>query len=167
MNNVLPLHSKVWVYQSVNPFNETETQLISEKIKLFVQQWTAHKEQVTGDGFVMYNRFVVLMADESEVGVSGCSMDASVHFIKGLAAEFNTNFFDRWNIAYMENEKVLSCNSETFEKLVESGKINDDTVVFNNLVQTKKDFETSWKISYAKSWLKNLAQTHTAFSSVL
>lgn len=47
---------------------------------------------MTGDGFVMYNRFVVLMADESEVGVSGCSMDASVHFIKGLAAEFNTNF---------------------------------------------------------------------------
>lgn len=167
MSNLLPPHSKVWVYQSVNPFTETETKIISEKVKQFVRQWTAHKEQVTGDGFVLYNRFVILMADESIVGVSGCSMDASVHFIKELGLEFNTNFFDRWNIAYMENDKVLSCNRADFEKLVEFGKVNDDTIVFNNLVQTKRDFETSWKISYAKSWLKNLVQTHTAFSSVL
>lgn len=167
MNNLLPSHSKVWVYQSVNPFTETEAQIISEKVKQFVRQWTAHKEQVTGDGFVLYNRFVVLMADESAVGVSGCSMDASVHFIKGLANEFNTDFFDRWNIAYMENDKVVSCNRADFEKLVESGTVNDDTFVFNNLVQTKKDFETNWKVPYAKSWLKNLVQTHTSFSSVL
>ncbi len=167
MNNLLPSHAKVWVYQSVNSFTETQTQIISEKVKQFVEQWTAHKEQVTGDGFVLYNRFVILMADESEVGVSGCSMDASVHFIKGLATEFNTDFFDRWNIAYLENDQVLSCNREEFEKLVENRRINDDTFVFNNLVQTKKDFENNWKITYANSWLKNLVQTHTAFSSVL
>lgn len=167
MHSLLPPHARVWVYQSTRPFTENESASIAEKVNLFVQQWTSHKAGVIGDGLLLYNRFVVLMADEEQVGVSGCSVDSSVRFIKSLEQELNTNFFDRWNIAYFKNNEVHNCGMADFEKLIESGEVNDETIVFNNLVQNKKDFEANWKVPYAKSWLKNFAKSNTRFSSVL
>ena len=167
MNNLLPQHARVWVYQSSRPFTADECSLITEKTKQFVKQWTSHREQVTGDGFVLYNRFVVLMADEEQVSLGGCSVDSSVHFIKGLGAELNINFFDRWNIAFLINGELRSCGMPEFENLIARGEVSDETIVFNNLVQNKKDFETNWKVPYANSWLKKLAGSHTPFTSVL
>ena len=167
LNNQLSPLSKVWIYQSNKAFNETEAAILIERINGFVKQWTAHKLEVSGDGALLYNRFVVLMADETHVGVSGCSVDSSVHFIRSIGNEFNVNFFDRWNIAYKKNGEVLSCAREEFSKLVETGIITDDTIVFNNLVQTKAELETQWEIAYKNSWVKNLGAVNTSFSSVL
>jgi signal transduction histidine kinase len=38
----------------------------------------------------------VLIADENEVSVSGCSIDSSVKFIQHLQSEYQLNFFDRF-----------------------------------------------------------------------
>ena len=165
-NSLSPL-SKVWIYQSNRLFTESEAATVTHKINEFVKAWTAHKLQVSGAGVLLYNRFIVLMADESQVGVSGCSVDASVHFIRAIGQEFEVNFFDRWNIAYKKDEEVLSCPRAEFEQLVEQGAITDNTTVFNNLVQTKAELETKWEITYKDSWLKNLSAAHTSFSSVL
>ena len=165
--NNLPDTSKVWIYQSSRKFSANETEVINEKIKHFLSQWNAHKIDVVGDGMLIYNCFVVLMADENRVGVSGCSIDSSVHFIKALGNEFNTNFFDRWNLAYKKDGEVVSCHREEFERLLNTGEINDDTIVFNNLLQTKGDFKTKWQVPYSESWLKNLRTAHTSFSSIL
>jgi hypothetical protein len=167
LNNHLSPASRVWVYQSTTEFTPEQAAAISEKITSFVNQWTAHKMEVTGDGALLYNRFIVLMADETEVGVSGCSVDSSVHFVRQIGAEFGANFFDRWNIAYKKGEAVLSCNRDEFEKLVALGEIKEDTTVFNNLVQTKADFDTKWQILYKDSWLKNLAPADKSFGLVL
>lgn len=165
-NTLSPL-SKVWIYQSNRTFTESEAAIVAEKINEFVKGWTAHKLQVAGGGVLLHNRFIVLMADESNVGVSGCSVDASVHFIRAIGQEFKVNFFDRWNIAYKKDGEVLSCPRAEFEQLVEQGVITDNTTVFNNLVQTKSELESKWEIAYKDSWLKNLSATHTSFSAVL
>ena len=99
IKNDLASQSRVWVYQSTRQFTDTEAIVIAEKIQLFVNQWTAHKQGVMGDGALLYNRFVVLMADETHVGVSGCSVDSSVHFVRHLGQEFKTEFVDRWHVA--------------------------------------------------------------------
>lgn len=140
---------------------------IRRHINSFVEQWTSHKVGVTGWGDLLHNRFVVLMADEDEVKPSGCSIDSSVRFVKGLEQEMNTRFFDRWNIAYLKDGEVLSCNKEELCKLLESGEINDDTIVFNNLVQSKAELLNNWQVPYSQSWLKRVAAANTSFSSVL
>ncbi len=167
IQNDLAPGSKVWVYQSARQFTPGEAQTLRNKIKGFVTEWTSHKLGVIGDGDVLYDRFVVLMADEEKVGVSGCSIDSSVHFVKALEHEYRTNFFDRWNIAYISNNQLLACNKNEFEKLVDDGVIADETIVFNNLVQTKGDFENKWQIPYSQSWLKNLRTAGVSFSSIL
>ena len=165
--NQLSPNSRVWVYQSNRAFTTNEAALIAEKVKTFVTQWTAHKMEVAGGGALLHNRFIVLMADEAEVGVSGCSVDSSVNFIRSIGSEFNVNFFDRCCIAYIKDGEVLTCSRAEFEKLVEEGTITDETIVFNNLVATKADLETKWKIAYKDSWLKNLGASASSFSLVL
>jgi len=167
LNNNLSPQSRAWIYQSSRRFTDAEAIIITDKIKGFVNQWTAHKEEVTGEGLLFYNRFIVLLADESQVGVSGCSVDSSVHFIRNIGQDFRTNFFDRWLIAYKLNDEVHTTPRAEFEKLVTSGKVTDETIVFNNLVQTKAELEAKWQVPFKDSWLKNLSAAHTSFNSIL
>ena len=168
IENSLPPSSRLWIYQSSRRFSAGESDIIRQKIKQFISQWTSHKASVVGDGDLLYDLFIVLMVDESEVGVGGCSIDSSAHFIKGLGHEYKTNFFDRWNIAYKNAEgEVVTCQKEEFERLVDIGTISDDTIIFNNLLHFKKDFDSKWQIPYSESWLKNLRAAHTSFKSIL
>ena len=165
--NNLPDSSKVWIYQSSKKFSANESEVINNKIKEFVRQWTSHKAGVVGDGKLLYNQFVVLMADESQVGVSGCSIDSSAHFVKALGNEYKANFFDRWNLAYIKDGEVVGVHRDDFERMLNTGEINDETIVFNNLLHTKGDFKTKWQVPYRESWLKNLRVAHISFNSIL
>ncbi len=167
IKNLLSPGSRVWVYQSITKLSADQCLFAEAKIKQFVSQWTSHKVGVAGDGILLFDRFVVLMADEEQTGVGGCSIDSSVRFVKSLEKELGTNFFDRWNIAYKKDREVLSCNISEFGKLVENKEVNDDTIVFNNLIQTKADFEKKWQVPYKDSWLKNVEVAHSSFSSML
>ncbi|MFN8286338.1 MAG: hypothetical protein U0V74_06275 [Chitinophagales bacterium] len=167
ISNSLPHNARVWVYQSNRNFTEQEVAQIELRLKEFVNQWTSHKVGVVGDGAILYNRFIVLMADEERVKLGGCSIDSSVHFIKAVEGALGLNFFDRWNIAYMDGETVKSCNRAEFEALVKQGTITENTIVFNNLVQTKYDLLNSWQLPFGKSWLKNLAPADSTFTGIL
>ena len=54
-----------------------------------------------------------------------------------------------------------------FEQLVAQGIINDHTIVFNNMVHTKGEFETKWQLPYQFSWQKNLSPAASSFSGLL
>lgn len=167
LNNKLPDSARVWVYQSTRRLNGDEVILMEGVLNNFIDAWTSHKMEVNGAGYIGYNRFVILLADDEQVKLGGCSIDSSVHFIKGLEQEFGTHFFDRLNIAYKQGSEVLSCAPDEFEQLLKKGTVNDDTIVFNNLVQNKLELRTKWEVPYRQSWQRNLALTHTSFNSLL
>lgn len=167
VNNNLPLTARTWVYQSTRKLTMAESIVARQRINSFIEQWTSHKIEVTGWGDLLYDRFVILMADEEQVKLGGCSIDASVRFIKSLESDLQTNFFDRWNIAYKKGNEVLSAGRNEFARLLETGEITDETIIFNNLLHTKKELLEKWQIPYKESWLKNVTLTNTPFSSLL
>src|SRR6185312_16880484 len=101
---------------------------------------------------VRYNRFLILIVDENQAGASGCSIDKSVNFMKQVEQQYGINLFDRFNMAYREGEKVLSAPRHEFEELLRSGKINSQTIVFNNLVQDLQQLENKWEVPFKDSW---------------
>ena len=150
--HILPENSKVWVYQANRSFTQEEVWDISDILENFVDRWKSHQRDVKGYGSLYYRRFLVLMADEDATDVSGCSIDSSVKLIKELEQAYDLNFFDRMKVCYkLTNELVGSFPLDQLNNLIESGKINDDTIVFNNLVATKKDFETKWEVPFRHS----------------
>ena len=69
-----------------------------------------------------------------------------------IESDYNVNLFDRFNIAYRKGNEVVSYNRNQFEALIQQGEITENTIVFNNLVQTKKELDTQWEIPFKNSW---------------
>ena len=145
-------NSRVWVYQANRKLTDAETQDIQRRLNNFATGWTAHNNQLKAAAEVRYNRFLILIVDETQAGASGCSIDKSVNFIKQIEKEFNINLLDRFNLAYREGNEVLSDPRHDFEEMVKQGAINSDTIVFNNLVQNLNELQTKWEVPFKDSW---------------
>ncbi|MET3502039.1 hypothetical protein ABIC45_003663 [Mucilaginibacter rubeus] len=144
--------SRVWIYQSDRKLTDLEVQQIQPELNKFTTNWTAHNNQLKAKGEVRYNRFFILIVDESQAGASGCSIDKSVHFMQQVQQHLGINLFDRFNLAYREGEEVLSLPRHDFEAKLKDGSINKETVVYNNLVQNLTELETKWEVPFKDSW---------------
>lgn len=144
--------SRVWIYQSNRPFSLHEEHGIKEKLNNFISQWEAHGNKLTAKVEIHYNRFIMLMVDEEQAGATGCSIDKSVNLMKQIEEELDINLFDRFNIAYRDVNGIRSCSREEFENLISEGKITENTIVFNNLIQTVAEVENNWEIPFKNSW---------------
>jgi hypothetical protein len=145
-------NSRVWIYQSNRELTPAEVALLEPVLHSFTLGWTAHNHQLKAEAEIRYNRFIVLVVDESQTGASGCSIDKSVNMMKALEQEFNINLFDRFNIAYRDGDAIKSVGRFEFEDLIKQGAVNADTIVFNNLVATLADLDTKWEVPFKQSW---------------
>lgn len=148
--------SRVWVFQSNRELSSAETESLKEKVSAFVAGWTAHDNRLEAVAEIYYNRFLVLMVNEKQAMASGCSIDKSVKFIKEAEIEFKISLLDRMNLAYRKGDKVLSLPKAEFEQLIQKGEITGQTIVFNNLVVTKAEFDANWEVPLVDSWHKVL-----------
>lgn len=147
--------SRVWVYQCSRLFSIDEALEIEELLKEFTMQWKSHGVPVKGAAYLFFGQFVVLLADETATGVSGCSTDSSVRLIKNIEQRFAVNMFDRTTLAFVIKDKVQLLPMSQLQYAFDNGFINGDTLYFNNLVQTKEELERSWIIPVKDSWLAN------------
>jgi len=98
--------SRVWIYQSSRLFTVPEVFQIEENLNEFVGSWNSHGSPVKGYGNLFFGQFIILMADETASGVSGCSTDSSVRLIKEMENIFNVQLFDRQLLAFFIKDKV-------------------------------------------------------------
>lgn len=146
-------HSRVWIYQCDRKLSDEEVDWCNKEIEKFTTQWTSHNNQLQATGEVLNNLFLYLSVDESMTSASGCSIDSSVKFIRHLEENLNVSFFERLNFAYEnENGEAEILTSNEFANAYRKGLINDDTIVYDNLVQTKSEFLSSWKKPLKSSW---------------
>ncbi len=145
--------SKVWIYQSSRMFFISEALEMEDMLKAFAANWKSHGAEVKGFANLFFGQFIILMADETAAGVSGCSTDSSVHLIKSIEKKFNVDLFNRQNLAFEVKEKIQLLPLSQLEYAAENGFINADTLYFNNTVLTKKELLEKWIIPVKESWL--------------
>lgn len=145
--------SRVWIYQCNRLFSLSEAFDVEDILKQFTGSWLSHGTPVKGAAYLFFGQFIVLMADETASGVSGCSTDTSVRLIKDIEQRFGVTLFDRLSLAFVVKDKVELLPLSQLPYAAENGFINGDTLYFNNLVQTKKELETNWIIPVKESWL--------------
>lgn len=146
--------SRAWIYQSSQPFNNTEA--IKKEIQQFTESWTAHNQKLRASGDLLYNRFVVLLVDEASAAqASGCSIDSSVHFVQSLEQKHRVNLFDRQQLAYMKENQIDTISLSELKKAAEQGILTEDTIVFNNMVSNKRELDSNWRVPVKKvDWLQ-------------
>jgi hypothetical protein len=150
--NNLPNNSRVWIYQSDRVFTAQEIDFISMKAKDFINQWTRHGDNLKGSFIIKYKQFLVLAVDEDFNNVSGCSIDASVRFVKELENELQIDLMNKMNVSFKDGNNINIVKLSDFQQFAKEQKITKETIVFNNMVQTKEEVENNWEVPASKSW---------------
>jgi len=145
-------NSRVWIYQSDKELTDAQVIQLQVQLDNFTTGWTAHNNQLKAKAEIRYNRFILLIVDESQAGASGCSIDNSVHFMKQIEQQFGINLFDRFNLAYRSGSEITSVQRDAFEALLKNGTITNNTIVFNNLAKDLTELEHNWEVPFKDSW---------------
>lgn len=148
----LPDSSRIWIYQASRTFTETELSEISSLLNEFIQNWTAHGNNLNAGYEIKYKRFLVIALDQNAQSATGCSIDASVHFILQLEKKYNVELLDKMNVSYKQGEFIAYKNLIDFKAMAKQKSISRNTIVFNNLVATKGEYKEHWEVPASESW---------------
>lgn len=148
----LPDQSRVWIYPSSRPFTTNEKEEISSLLTSFLEQWTAHGASLEAAFLLPYDRFIVIGLNQDVQSASGCSIDASVHLIQQIETQFKIDLLDKMNVCFRLENKITYMPLKEFRKLAKTPQIDAHTIVFNNLVVNKSEFESLWEVPAYDSW---------------
>ncbi len=148
----LPDSSRIWIYQSNRKLSEEEVSSIASKTEDFLKEWTAHGSNLEAGFEIKYNRFIVLGLNQTNASASGCSIDASVHFIQSLEKEFGVDLMDKMNVTFYNGEFIAHKTLADFKKMAKNKSVSPNTIVFNNLVNTKEEYQEHWEVPAKDSW---------------
>lgn len=148
--------SRVWIYLSSRTLNDSESKDLDKNLKQFAAQWLSHGDKMEASGEFLFNRFVLLSANADRLPPGGCSIDASVHFLRKLEEHFSIDLFNRMNVAFLnEDGEPDIFHLHSVKDLIEEGTITGQTPIFDNTVTNVRDFIEAWIKPVEKSWLKN------------
>lgn len=150
--NELPDSSRIWIYPSNRNFTEVELPELRSRIAAFLEEWTAHGQNLKAGFEVNYNRFIVFGLDQEVASASGCSIDASVRFIQSLQEIYTVDLLDKMNVTFRQGQFFAHKDLKDFKKLVKLKSVSPDTTVFNNLVNTKDEYLEFWEVPLKESW---------------
>lgn len=152
-------HSRVWIFQADRFLNESELNVIQKKMNEFIPTWAAHGNDLYGGYSVENNLFLIVGVDESRSPASGCSIDSLTRVVKDLGAELSIDFFNRLAISYEDkNGGIQLVSMNEFKRLASENEVNSNTIVYNNLVNSKGEFDSKWRTEVKHSWHTNLFQ---------
>lgn len=143
---------RVWIYQSNRSLNTEETEQITRRLTAFLSQWKAHGKPLAAVVDVKYNRFVVIRLDEAFTKATGCSIDSLVRELKAVQEALGVDFFDRMQVAYRDKGELKVVSRKEFSDLMKLGEVDQDTIVFNNMVDNYADYSNRWEIPLKDSW---------------
>jgi len=148
--------SKVWIYQSSRLFLINEVLEMEEMLQQFVAGWKSHGAPVKGFANIFFGRFIILMADETNTGVGGCSTDSSVHLIKEIEKKYQVDMFNRQMLSFIIKDKIEQLPIAQVAYAIENNFIDENSLYFDNSITTKKQLLSEWITPAGNSWLKRM-----------
>jgi hypothetical protein len=150
--NMLPDTAKVWIYPSSRKFYNTEIDRLNDTIKAFLSEWKKEDTTFKVSYQLVYNRFIVFFADDVASPLTFQELDASVAFIIGLQNEYKVELLDKMNVCFKQGKYVQYKELKDFKKLLKDKALTGKSIVFDNLVTTKDEFENFWEVPISESW---------------
>ncbi|GAB3194643.1 hypothetical protein ABID22_000153 [Pontibacter aydingkolensis] len=149
----LPPHARLWIYQASRPLTEAEQTEIKPLLQRFATEWSSHGKGLQASASLLHDRFLVLANNEAETSASGCSIDASVRFVRELEEQLGISFFDRSQLAFLNKGEVETVAMGELKNKVATGDINENTLYFDTLVNNYGELQQAWPKPAGSSWL--------------
>jgi len=148
----IPPYARVWIYQSDRPITERESRTLRKEFKDLFAAWNKKAKDLPAFVKIYYELFIVFMLDEDLAESREIKIDQSVDLLRKLETDLGLSLFDRLKIAFRDSQNDIQIvDHNIFNELLKLGEVGQDTIVFNNLVANKEDFESGWEIPFRQS----------------
>jgi hypothetical protein len=148
----LPEESRIWIYQSNRKFSDEEVSEIEKLLEEFLNNWSAHGSALEASFTIKYSRFIIIAINQEVHQATGCSIDSSVAFIQSLEQKYDVDLLDKMNVSFKQGEFITYKPLLDFKKLAKDRSVSENTIVFNNLVNTIAEMKESWEVPASDSW---------------
>jgi len=144
----ISLSAKAYLFPSSRKFYTNEIEELTNKLEEIIAEFTDNNIAFK----IEYNRFLVFfVADDTPFSIE--QNDKLVQFVLNLEKQYEITLLDRVNVCFKQGEFVQYQDMKKFRGLIKKRSVSKKTIVFNNLIQTKDDFENNWEIPISGSWL--------------
>ncbi len=151
----LPDTARIWIYGVAEPLTLEQSQALEAHMARFMGEWNSHQQKVTPGWQLVHDQFVIISADETAMNLSGCSIDSMFHALEAFNRASGLNFASSGNqVFYRDNAGEITCvDRMMFRNLAQEGAVTEETIVFNNVIETVGDFEAGrWEVPMRDSW---------------
>lgn len=149
----LPHEARLLVFSASRPLTPGEIERLLAEVDGFISGWSSHREAVTAARDWRHDRFLLVAADENVTALSGCSVDKITRRMKELGEELKARLVDNEGIYFRSAAGIERVGRAEFAGLVESGAVNEETIVFNNTVTRLGDLRAGqWELPFRNSW---------------
>jgi hypothetical protein len=159
LNKTIKPSTKVWIYTSQSALQATQLEQLNALSQTFLNSWESHGAPVEGGIEILYNRFVVVYADDYDGHLCGRAQDAQVRFIKEIEPILGVSLMNRMLVAYKTDKgEVEALPMSEFSSYVKTIANNGDLTVFDNTITSIGEFNSKWETNLSNTWMARLAQ---------
>lgn len=151
----LPDEARLWIFAGERRLAHQEVERLTESMGGFLQTWAAHRQELTTAWDLKYDQFVFIGVDQSRAAASGCSIDALVHQLRDLEQAMGVAIITTHARIFYRNEAGEVCNlpRPQFKELLQEGRVDENTIVFNNTLQRVGELRAGrWEVPMKDSW---------------
>jgi hypothetical protein len=123
------------------------------RLAAFAEEWTSHGRQLAASAQFLHRQFLVIGLDEAVAGASGCSIDASVRFVRELEQQLGVELLEKSQMAFLTDGQLRLLTRRDLRAAIAAGKITSETPYFNNTLTTKGELTTNWPAPAGQTWL--------------
>ena len=151
--DALPDSSRLWIFPSDRPLSPEEQETLIRSAEEGLDDWSAHGSPVTWGCGIERDQALVIGVDETRTALTGCSIDGAIRHIRDLESRFKTSLLDNGRVFFRDGERMSAVSRAEFKKLVAKGSVQDDTLVYDNVIATVGELRGgSWEIPFRTSW---------------
>lgn len=152
--DALPGDARVWCFGASAALPDETIDELRSSMDGFIERWTAHRAELRAGHDWLHDRFLVVAVDESQVGASGCSIDALTAEIRRLEGDAGVSLLDAAPVWYRDGGgEIRRVSRDEFRRLANDGRVGSDTVVFDLTVDRLDEVRTgTWEVEAERSW---------------
>ncbi|TGE14926.1 hypothetical protein [Hymenobacter elongatus] len=149
----LPPTARIWIYQANRPFTNAEVALTEPELQRFAAEWTSHGRNLEASAAILHQQFLVIGLNEAVADASGCSIDASVRFVRLVEEKLGVELLEKSQLAFLVAGQVQLVDRRQLRQAVAEGQLTAETPYFDTTVAENGKLQHAWPAPAATTWL--------------
>ncbi|TGE26577.1 hypothetical protein [Hymenobacter metallicola] len=149
----LPPSARVWIYQASRPFAASEIAQVEPELQRFAAEWTSHGRNLEASAAILHHQFLVIGLNEAVADASGCSIDASVRFVRLVEERLGVQLLEKSQLAFLVDNQIQLVDRRQLRQAIADGHLTAQTPYFDNTVAEHGKLRQTWPAPAATTWL--------------